>query len=175
MEASNHSRENNMNYENAVSGGVVPQKSPEIHNIGESNPTPKKIDTTIKKKIGVSGPERRMEEAFSILKDASEKANKEKKDECDLYAELIAKKLRKFNEQQREEIMLEFDIMLYTKRCKINNITPIISVSSNLNSTSSTQSTAQSYHSQYPIEIDEDFLCDSDNNQYDNIVNHSDG
>lgn len=68
-----------------------------------------------------------MEDAFNILKKVSAEPSR---DECSLYAELLAKKLRDFDENTRELVMLEIDNYLYRlkynpKQNNQNNLTSI--------------------------------------------------
>jgi hypothetical protein len=46
-----------------------------------------------------------MDQAFAILQDMRRKED----DECDLYGKLIAKKLRRIPESEREQLMYEID------------------------------------------------------------------
>jgi len=54
--------------------------------------------------------ERRMDEAYHILKIMSEKPDQ---DECSLYAELLCRKLRALNENIRDIAMYEIDSIMY--------------------------------------------------------------
>ncbi|KAF9412979.1 hypothetical protein HW555_002115 [Spodoptera exigua] len=53
--------------------------------------------------------------AVNVLKNLSERPRTEV-DEVDLYCQLLAKKIKKFNEQQREVIMHDIDELIYQKR-----------------------------------------------------------
>lgn len=57
-----------------------------------------------------SNTEKRMNEAYHILKIMSEKPDS---DECSLYTELLCKKLRALNENTREIAMYEIDNIMY--------------------------------------------------------------
>ncbi|CAK1589268.1 unnamed protein product [Parnassius mnemosyne] len=53
--------------------------------------------------------------AVNVLKNLSDRPRTEV-DEVDLYCQLLAKKIKKFNEQQREVIMHDIDELIYQKR-----------------------------------------------------------
>jgi hypothetical protein len=60
-----------------------------------------------------------MEKAYRMLKNVSEKPDK---DECSLYAELIAKKLRALDENTREIVMHEINNLMF--RAKMQKQSP---------------------------------------------------
>lgn len=60
----------------------------------------------------------RMEEAYRILKNVSEKPDK---DECSLYAELLAKKLRALDENTREIVMHEINNLMFHAKMRKRN------------------------------------------------------
>jgi hypothetical protein len=60
----------------------------------------------------------RMEEAYRILKNVSEKPDK---DECSLYAELLAKKLRALDENTREIVMHEINNLMFHAKMRKQN------------------------------------------------------
>jgi hypothetical protein len=60
----------------------------------------------------------RMEEAYRILKNVSEKPDK---DECSLYAELLAKKLRALDEDTREIVMHEINNLMFHAKMRKQN------------------------------------------------------
>lgn len=71
-----------------------------------------KIPTTTKKRkaSNISIIENRMEDAYNILKKVSAEPSR---DECSLYAEFLANKLRALDENTREIAMHEIDNYLY--------------------------------------------------------------
>jgi hypothetical protein len=56
--------------------------------------------------------QQRMDEAFTILERDTQKEDK-KRDECDIYAELVATKLRKMDERTRDIAMNKIDNLLF--------------------------------------------------------------
>lgn len=86
-----------------------------------------KLPTMTKKKkktaINMNLIENRMEDAYSILKQVSAEPSR---DDCSLYAELLANKLRVFDENTREKAMLDIDNYLYQLKYsrQQHNITP---------------------------------------------------
>lgn len=78
-----------------------------------------------------------MANAFSTLNRVLDNKTARHDDDCDLYAKLLATKLRKFPEYEREEIMLEIDSMLIKRRRGRQNT---ITDSTNMNRSSSSQS-----------------------------------
>lgn len=63
---------------------------------------------------------KQMDEAVHVLKNISQKSNREP-DEVDLFCQLLAKKIKKFDEQEREDIMHEIDEILYNRRKRSEN------------------------------------------------------
>lgn len=58
-----------------------------------------------------------IKEAFNMLHNfISIKSNDPQEDECDLFARILAKKLRKIPEQERELVMYEIDGMLLNRK-----------------------------------------------------------
>lgn len=64
----------------------------------------------------LSEASREMANAFGTLNRVLEKKTERLDDDCDLYAKLLATKLRKFLESEREDIMLDIDSMLINRR-----------------------------------------------------------
>lgn len=75
-----------------------------------------------------STTEKRMNEAYHILKVMSEKPDE---DECSLYTELLCKKLRALNDNTREFAMYEINNLMY--RLKQQQNKPSCSVASESN------------------------------------------
>lgn len=69
---------------------------------------------------------KQMKEAFSVLSNVlSTRSDRMecKEDECDLYGKLLAQKLRKLPEREREEVMYEIDgLMLQKSRSRNTNV-----------------------------------------------------
>lgn len=82
-----------------------------------------------------------MANAFGTLNRVLDNKTARHDDDCDLYAKLLATKLRKFPEYEREEIMLEIDSMLIKRRRGSQNT---ITDSTNMNRSSSSQSSYRS-------------------------------
>lgn len=95
---------------------VLDKTTPNARKQVGSQKTPK--TTSSIKKTCQNSSEKRMDEAFQILTSAANKRQDPQKDECDLYGDLLAKKLRRYNEDEREEIMLEIDSMLLKRKKK---------------------------------------------------------
>jgi len=117
-----------------------------------------KIPTTTKKRkaSNISIIENRMEDAYNILKKVSAEPSR---DECSLYAELLANKLRALDENTRETAMHEIDNYLYgLKRNQNqlrhqNNPIPINSTQTHSPYPHTFQTySSQSLHNQLPIE-----------------------
>jgi hypothetical protein len=86
----------------------------------------------------------RMEEAYRILKNVSEKPDK---DECSLYAELLAKKLRALDENMREIVMHEINnLMFHAKMRKQNSQSLQTALSSHPGGLSSTAPSVETYN-----------------------------
>lgn len=56
-----------------------------------------------------------MDDAFNLLKTVTDKENLE---ESDLFCQLLAKKLKKMNEPDRDEIMFKIDTLMYKSKSK---------------------------------------------------------
>lgn len=61
-----------------------------------------------------------MMDAYKIMKNVVEKPQK---DDCSLYAELLARKLRTFDESTREILMHEIDELIFRAKCETRNRT----------------------------------------------------
>lgn len=70
-------------------------------------PTPSRLITQhhSKRPQELQHVKQQMDQAFAILQDMRKKDN----DKCDLYGKLIAKKLRRIPESEREQLMYEID------------------------------------------------------------------
>lgn len=69
--------------------------------------------------------ENQMKEAFTMLKNVASKNDDEKEDECDLYGKILAKKLRKLPEFEREFLMHDIDgMVLNAMRSRLSVSTP---------------------------------------------------
>lgn len=68
---------------------------------------------------------KQMQQAFGMLKDVTSRKPLEE-DECDLYGKMIAKKLRKIPEHERDTVMYELDGFLLERTRKIHRSTSVI-------------------------------------------------
>lgn len=72
------------------------------------------------------GAEKCPNEAFNLLKDISKKKQQlADDDECDMYAALLARKLRKFDDVQREILMNQIDNLVFERRMAFTSQTYI--------------------------------------------------
>nr|XP_021186534.2 uncharacterized protein LOC110373556 [Helicoverpa armigera] len=88
----------------------------------ETKDTNKKM-RPVRRRISVKPPEleradKEMAKAFNMLSQAILNKGQQNKieDECDLYGRLVANKLRKFSDDERQEIMYEIDGLLLKRR-----------------------------------------------------------
>jgi hypothetical protein len=83
--------------------------------------------------------EERVEEAYQILRKMCERPAK---DECSLYAELLAKKLRALDENRREIVMHEISDLMFRAKMQNQNFgslaSPYCSAPGGVNSTAPT-------------------------------------
>lgn len=111
-----------------------------------------------RKRVDTVMPERRMDEAFHILKNISDRSKPvNEKDECDIYAELLAKKLRQIDESNRLVVMHRIDNLIFEYR--MNNAISISTASCS----SSPQSITPLPFSSPNIILDIDSHEDTDN------------
>lgn len=97
-----------------ISSRVIPSNPDNTYNTLADRATTRK-----RKGMKIETIHNRMEEAYRILKNVSEKPDK---DECSLYAELLAKKLRALDENTREIVMHEIsNLMFHAKMHKQNS------------------------------------------------------
>ncbi|XP_048006247.1 uncharacterized protein LOC125241694 [Leguminivora glycinivorella] len=75
-----------------------------------------------KNPLELSEANREMKNAFNTLNKALEKNTRHEEDDCDLYGKLLAAKLRKFPDNEREDIMLEIDSMVMKRRRNIQTV-----------------------------------------------------
>lgn len=118
----------------------------------------------------VDNAKHEMNEAIGILKCMSERRSQHNEvDEVDLYCQLLAKKIKKFDEEERENIMHEIDEFMYKrKRSRLNfRDMPTSSPSSVFSSLPSPSSQVQQVYVQnYPQQVrlysTEDYHTSSD-------------
>ncbi|KAF5300473.1 hypothetical protein FQA39_LY02272 [Lamprigera yunnana] len=101
----------------------VPETSSHSEIAAETNSSSEvnKIKVPVLKRRAKDQPElaeagREMSNAFSTLNKVLNKKVAIQDDECELYDRLLATKLKKFPENEREEIMLEIDNMIMNRR-----------------------------------------------------------
>lgn len=82
----------------------------------ELSSTDKRTKKRRNKSLETAALEKKMDEAFSILKSnqiANQKRTNRVKDDCDLFGELLATKLRKLNERDRDSVMNQIDNLIF--------------------------------------------------------------
>lgn len=80
------------------------------------------VPKNLKRSISARTDQKPTREMYNTFEEATSSSRiRNEKDDCDLYGELLAKKLRRLGEEEREELMLEIDTMLLKKRKEYNN------------------------------------------------------
>lgn len=85
----------------------------------------RKLSSPMRNEIQVperSEARRQLDEAYDLLNSITERSRSVQRDECDLYGELLAKKLRKMGESMRESVMNEIDNLVYRAKRKFEII-----------------------------------------------------
>lgn len=118
------SEKNNIFFFQAVIGEQTEEET-ETPSDARSNTEPKdmNIKIPVQRRRSVKPPElekadKEMSKAFNALNQAilnKDQQNK-KEDDCDLYGRLLANKLRKYSDNERQEIMYEIDGLLLKRR-----------------------------------------------------------
>lgn len=97
----------------------VDEENENIGNQSTSTSTP--IFSKKRRITEIEQAKTQMDQAVGILKSMSARSERETH-EVDLYCQLLAKKIKKFEEEEREEIMHEIDDLLYKRKKQKSNI-----------------------------------------------------
>lgn len=118
---------------------------------------------------------RQMKSAFSTLNTILNNKKNETEDECDLFGKLLAKKLKKFSEIERQELMYEIDTMMINKLRYSERATSSLSThSAHSNFSSSSSTTLQSHHPSFQKLYTVPFFPGNQtSNQSSSVVNQS--
>lgn len=99
----------NDDYEEKIFLSECPNTTPKVRKRSAKNPLEYDEDNTNTSKILKNSTHFRKDDEIS-------KIHNNEEDDCDLYARLLAKKLRRFNENERHEIMYEIDGLVLSRR-----------------------------------------------------------
>ncbi|KAJ0176219.1 hypothetical protein K1T71_008393 [Dendrolimus kikuchii] len=87
----------------------------------ETEPIKRKRKSSKRKKSQNHIKQEDCENEYSYIEESSTSQNKNNDDDCELYGRLLAKKLRRFSQYDREELMYEIDGLLLKRNRSRNN------------------------------------------------------